>query len=215
MKLARAGFIPRAPSAAPSAVSTLQGRTVQSYKGGGSAYFKQRAEELYGTIMTDSGDFRVLKSFPRQSTSGRRSPNGILSGISSLLFSVLGLCLASHLPLRAQSPGALPGTAHWDFPQDMATQQHIELRNYFETRIAAARQRDRFWDGADWNQTVEQNRDELRRTIGAVEQFLPPGPKTKQLGSTPAFTYSLVEWPVLRLGGIGSTAGSSGTVVKQ
>src|SRR5260370_18320524 len=123
----------------------------------------------------------------------------------------LGLCL----PVRAQAPVSLPGTAHWDFPQDIATQQYLELRNYFEARIAAAGQRDRFWQGADWNQTVEQNRGELRRMIGAVEQFLPPDPKSKPLGSTSAFTFSLVEWPVLRLGSVGSTAGSSGTVVKQ
>ena len=64
--------------------------------------------------------------------------------IASLLFAVLGLCLVSHMPVRAQSPGALPGTAHWDFPHDIATQQYIELRDYFEARIAAASQRDRF-----------------------------------------------------------------------
>ena len=128
---------------------------------------------------------------------------------SAFLFAALGWCL----PVQAQSPGALPGTTHWNFPQDIATQQYIELRNYFEARIAAASQRDRFWQGADWNQTVERNRGELRRMIGAVEQFLPPDPQSKPLGSTSAFTFSLVEWPILRLGSVGSTAGSSATVM--
>ena len=52
---------------------------------------------------------------------------------------------------------------------------------------------------------MERNRAELRRMIGAVEKFLPPEPQSKQIGSTPAFTFSLVEWPVLRLGNIGAT----------
>jgi hypothetical protein len=58
-------------------------------------------------------------------------------------------------------------------------------------------------------------RDELRQMIGAVDQFLPLQPTSKQIGATSAFTFSLVEWPVLRLGSIGSTAGSAGTLVKQ
>src|SRR5437764_1727202 len=158
----------------------------------------------------------MLKNSCRQSTAGRGSSKSIQVAISNLLFGVLALYLASYLSVRAQSsPSIIAGTAHWDFPQDMAAQQYIELRNYFEAGIAAARQRDRFWTGADWNQTVERNRGEFRRMIGAVDQFLAPHATTKQLGSTPTFTYSLVEWPVLRLGSLGSTAGASGTVVKQ
>ena len=125
----------------------------------------------------------------------------------------LFVLLALLLPLRAQSPGDLPGTARWDFPPDIVTEQYVELRRYFEARIdEAAKQRSHFWEGAP---TVEQNRQELRRMIGAVEQFLPPEPKTKQIASTSAFQYSLIEWPILRLGNIGSTAGSSGALVKE
>jgi len=65
------------------------------------------------------------------------------------------------------------------------------------------------------NQPAERIRDELRRMIGAVDQFLPPNPTVTQIGATAAFTFSLVEWPVLRLGSVGSTAGSSGAFVKQ
>ncbi len=134
----------------------------------------------------------------------------------NFLFAFLGLCLVALPPVRAQSPGELPGTARWDFPPDIVTEQYMELRRYFEARIdEAAQQRSRFWEGAGWNQTVERNRQELRRMIGAVEQFLPPEPKTKQVASTSAFQYSLIEWPVLRLGNIGSTAGSSGALVKE
>lgn len=121
--------------------------------------------------------------------------------------------LALLLPVRAQSPGDLPGTTRWDFPPDIVTEQYVELRRYFEARIdEAAQHRSRFWEGA---QAVEQRRLELRRMIGAVEQFLPPEPKTKQIASTSAFQYSLIEWPILRLGNIGSTAGSSGALVKE
>jgi len=165
--------------------------------------------------MALAGDFHVPKNFNRQSAGSRGSRKSIPSGISNLLVALFGLCLALPTVVRAQSPDTLPGTAYWDFPQDIVTQQYTELRGYFEARIEAARERGRFWDGADWNQTVERNRDELRRMIGAVEQFLPPDPKIKQLGSTPAFTFSLVEWPVLRLGNVGSTIGSSGALVKQ
>jgi dienelactone hydrolase len=127
---------------------------------------------------------------------------------------VLFLCL-SFAVARAQ-PGALPGTAHWDVPEDIAAEQHMELRRYFEARIEdAARQRGRFWDGAGWNQIVERNRGELRRIIGAVDRFLPPAPRAKPLAETPAFTFSLLEWPVLRLGNLGSTMGSSGAIVKE
>ncbi len=110
----------------------------------------------------------------------------------------------------------LPGTSHWDFPGDIANEQFIELRSYFEARIAAAaHNRRRYWEGPNWNETVEGNREELRRIIGAVERFLPLDPKTKQLGSNAAFTYSLVEWPLLRLGNAGSTGGSSTFLVRE
>src|SRR5262249_38729654 len=86
---------------------------------------------------------------------------------------------------------------------------------YFEGRIALASHRERFWQRADWNKTVEHNRDEFRRVIGAVDQVLPPDPKTRLLATAAAFTYSLVEWPVLRLGSTGSTAGPANAVVQQ
>ena len=102
------------------------------------------------------------------------------------LFTFLGLCLVPFLPARAQSPGDLPGTGRWDVPPDLVTAQNTEMRRYFEARIEqAALQRSRFWEGAGWNQVVEQNREELRRMIGAVDQFLPPEPKAGQVGATP------------------------------
>jgi dienelactone hydrolase len=119
-------------------------------------------------------------------------------------------------PVRSQKPGVLPGTLDWDSPQDIASAQHDELRRYFEARIAeASERRGRYWSGGDWNQIVERNRAELRTMIGAVDRFLPPAPQSKPLAATPAFTFSLVEWPVLPLGNIGSTVGSSGAKVKE
>ncbi|HUQ95758.1 MAG TPA: prolyl oligopeptidase family serine peptidase [Bryobacteraceae bacterium] len=115
--------------------------------------------------------------------------------------------------LFAQQPGTLPGTAHWEFPPDIVSEQHFELRRYFEARIAAAASQR--GSSAEGTQTVEELRSDFRRMIGAVDPFLPPKPVLKQIGATAAFTFSLVEWPVLPLGNVGSTAGSSGGVVKQ
>ena len=118
-------------------------------------------------------------------------------------------------PVRSQQRDALPGTAHWDFPADIVADQHNELARFFEARISeAAQQRARFWPQTNRNQTVEQNRTELRRIIGAVDRFLPPAPVSKPLSATPAFTFSLVEWPVLRLGNTSSTSGSATAIVK-
>ena len=131
-----------------------------------------------------------------------------LSLNSWLPFAVWATCLALQPAVLAQPSGTLPGTTHWDFPPDIAAQQYAELRRYFETRIdEAAAQRIAL--------PAERVRDELRQMIGAVDQFLPLQPTSKQIGATSAFTFSLVEWPVLRLGSIGSTAGSAGTLVKQ
>lgn len=125
---------------------------------------------------------------------------------------LLSVCLSA----RGQDPATLPGTEHWDFPSDIVAEQHTELLRYFEACIdEAARQRGRFWEGPAWDQIVARNRVELRRLIGADDEFLSPKPQRKQIAETPAFTYSLVEWPVLRLGNTGSTSGSSGTVVKE
>src|SRR5262249_36876299 len=127
-----------------------------------------------------------------------------------------GICLISCPLVRAQSPESLSGTSRWDFPGDIANEQFVELRSYFEARIAAAaHDRRRYWEGSNWNETVERNRSELRRMTGAVEQFLPLDLKAKQLGSDSAFTCSLVEWPLLRLGNAGPTGGSSTFLVRE
>lgn len=132
------------------------------------------------------------------------------AGCLRVFFTLVGLWLTLQPSILAQRSATLPGTDHWNFPQDIVAEQYAELRRYFEARIAeAAAQRGRSVYQA------EEVRRELRRRIGAVDQFLPPDPAIKQIGATAAFTFSLVEWPVLRLGNIGSTAGSSGAVVKQ
>jgi dienelactone hydrolase len=138
--------------------------------------------------------------------SPRRGERKIKFAAAALLFVSLA---------RGQQANLLPGTAHWDFPADIVSEQHNELLRYFEARIGeAARQRSRFWPQANWQQTVEQNRAELRTIIGAVDTILPPRPVSKPLAATPAFTFSLVEWPVLRIGNNSSTTGSASGVVK-
>jgi len=126
------------------------------------------------------------------------------------------LLLGFVLSVLGQEIDVLPGTSRWNFPAEIVAEQYKELRGFYEKRIGvAARERGKFWPAADWSRTVEKNRDELRRAIGAVDPFLKPAPVTKRIAETPAFTFSLVEWPVLPLGNLGSTSGSSGALVKQ
>ena len=135
--------------------------------------------------------------------------------MANRFFTTLALLAISVLPAKSQQPDALAGAARWDFPSGIISEQHNELLRYFEARIGeAARQRARFWPQTNWKQTVEQNRTELRRIIGAVDSFMPPAPVSKPLAATPAFTFSLVEWPVLRLGNTSSTTGSAIAIVK-
>ena len=120
------------------------------------------------------------------------------------------------LPVCAQQAAPLTGTVPWSFPADIVLEQHNELLRYFETRIYdAARQRGRFWQGADWPRIAGRNRAELRRMIGAVDQFLTPAPERKQIAENTVFTFSLVEWPVLRLGNSPATPGPSGAIAKE
>jgi hypothetical protein len=112
---------------------------------------------------------------------------------------LLSVCLRAG----GQDLPTLPGTERWDFPADIAAEQHRELLRYFEARIGeAARRRNTFWQGSDWKQVVTGNRAELRRMIGAHDSFLSPKPQTRQIAETPAFTISLVNWPILRLAGV-------------
>jgi len=146
---------------------------------------------------------------------GRHSeiPNATLA---SRLFATATLLLICVLAARGQDSATLAGTSLWDFPRDIIAEQHNELLRYFEDRIGeAARRRGRFWEGPDWGGIVSRNRAELRRIIGAKDAFLPPVPQRRQIAETPAFTFSLVEWPVLRLGANGATLGSSGAMVKE
>lgn len=106
----------------------------------------------------------------------------------------------------ARAPGHRP---FGDFPSDIVREQHDELRLYFEARIAdAARQRSKYWQSPS---SAESNRAEFRRLIGAVDKFLDPAPERKQLAETPAFTFSLVQSPILRLGNSPATSGPAVT----
>jgi dienelactone hydrolase len=114
--------------------------------------------------------------------------------------------LLGALALAPAVLAQLPGSSRWDFPPDIVAEQYGELRSYFEARIAEASSK-RTLGGS--------LREDLSRMIGAVDPFLAPDARSTPLGQTAAFTFSLIEWPVLRLGNIGSTAGSAGGFVKE
>ena len=126
---------------------------------------------------------------------------------------LLGACLlAGRLGAATDT---LPGTTFWNFPQDIADEQYREMRDFYEKQIAeASRERHQYWDRAN-AEGLARNRDVFRKTIGAVDTFLPLKPERTKLGDAGAYEVWLVQWPVLRLGNEGSTSGSSGAMVRE
>lgn len=114
-------------------------------------------------------------------------------------FAVLFAIWWALVPARAQQrPGPLPGTTLWDFPNDIAAEQYRELRAFYEQRMAEAeRERQQYWQAAG---TIEANREELRRTIGAIDKFQAPKPERTFVGETGAYRVSLVKWPLMAIG---------------
>src|SRR3989442_87886 len=124
---------------------------------------------------------------------------------SQVLFLV---CLVAA-KLYAEGPDTLPGSVRWNFPADIVAEQYGELRSYYEQEIASiAGQRRPFDD-------PEAGRSELRRLIGAIDQFMVPRPQSGPLSDFGPFTASLVQWPVLGVGTEPPTTGSAGTLVHE
>ena len=110
----------------------------------------------------------------------------------------------------------LPGTAPWEFPDDIAAEQYTELYGYFERRISeAARDRERSWDGDDLRTVASSKRPLFREMIGAVDEFMVPNPSEILVGESDSYRTSLVSWPILRLGTKGPTGGFSGALVHE
>jgi dienelactone hydrolase len=107
-------------------------------------------------------------------------------------------CFAATLPAQQD---LLPGTRYFEFPADIAAEQYAELRAFYEKRVAAGPER-------------SGTRADLKEIIGAVDAMLPPKPDIQVLGESGGVRYSLVEWPVSRLGTLGPTGGYSGSMVK-
>lgn len=124
---------------------------------------------------------------------------------------ILSLLLACSCLLPGQTPDLLPGAAKLDFPADMAAVQYAELRAFYERQIAdAAAKRRVYWTP----EKADENRRELRKTIGAIDPLMDPKPKVTSLGEGGGVRASLVEWPISRIGTIGPTMGGTNTVVR-
>ncbi|MCX6622636.1 MAG: hypothetical protein NTY38_16515, partial [Acidobacteria bacterium] len=93
----------------------------------------------------------------------------------------------------------LAGTEPWEFPADIVAEQYGELRGWFEREI-----RDSLAAGGP-----AASREEFRKRIGAIDQFLPVKARREELGRLGRVKVSLVDWPVLRLGLAPSTSGSA------
>ncbi len=115
------------------------------------------------------------------------------------------LALFAPAALWAQSGETLPGTARWDFPSDIVAEQWAELRSYYESRWAKP--------GAPFD--LAANRAAIRELTGAVDEFRKPEPRITAVGEESGIRASLAEWPVLRIGTIGPTAGFSGALVRM
>lgn len=100
----------------------------------------------------------------------------------------------------------LPRTARWQFPADIAAEQYAELRAFYERQHETA-YRPLAGEAAA--------RAKLRELIGAVDAFTVGKVDVHPQGDTEGIRVSLVEWPLSRIGGIGPTAGSSGSLVRQ
>lgn len=96
--------------------------------------------------------------------------------------------------MRSFAQDLLPNTTHLDFPSDMPAEQFAELRAFYERRIAAGPER-------------AGTREDLRTILGAVDATLPPKPETQVLGESGGVRYSLIEWPISRIGKLDPTAG--------
>lgn len=115
------------------------------------------------------------------------------------------------LTLAAHAQEVLPGTGRWDFPVDIAGEQYRELRAFYEKQIeeaAAARPR---WFAAA---SLEEKRRRLAELTGTPAALLPPAPTRVPLGATAAYAASLVNYPILRLGGQPPTRGQTATAVR-
>ena len=111
--------------------------------------------------------------------------------------------LVAGTALSAQD--LLPNTTRWEFPANIASQQFAELRTYYE---------------AQWKQpsaaplSLAEHRAFIRESIGAVDEYRKPAPQVARIGESAGIRVSMVEWPILRIGTIGPTAGFSGALVR-
>lgn len=100
----------------------------------------------------------------------------------------------------------LPGTTKFTFPDDIAAEQYAELRAFYEKQ-----HRDVYQPIRD----PEAARAKLRELIGAVDSFSIGKVQIGRSQFLRTIPVSLVEWPISRIGTIGSTAGSSASQVRQ
>lgn len=99
----------------------------------------------------------------------------------------------------------LPGTTRWDFPADIAAEQYAELRAFYERQHQTA-----------YNPLKgETARVKLRELIGAIDELTVGKVDLRPQGESDGVKVTLVEWPISRIGGIGPTSGSSGSLVRQ
>jgi dienelactone hydrolase len=89
--------------------------------------------------------------------------------------------LAIFSTARAAPPEALPQTRLLDWPEeDLSSRLMDGAHRFIEQQIAAARtNRSRYWksdrlSGPGWETVLAENRERLRKIVGAVEPRLPP-----------------------------------------
>jgi dienelactone hydrolase len=111
------------------------------------------------------------------------------------------ISIAAALPAQ----DLLPNSTRWDFPADIVARQYAELRAYFEAQWKRP---------ADPPPNLADHRAFIRESIGAIDEYRKPVAQITRLGESAGLRVSLVEWPILRIGTIGPTAGFSGALVR-
>jgi dienelactone hydrolase len=125
----------------------------------------------------------------------------------TVLIAVVGL----SFQVRAEN-ARLPGTTPLKWTEEELPDRLMDGAHQFVERkmVDAAKNRQRFWPAMDagaeaWKKPIEENREELRTIIGAVDERLPP--HIEYFGNTferviayegDGFRVTQVRWPVLK-----------------
>ncbi|HYM13317.1 MAG TPA: hypothetical protein VEU62_21440, partial [Bryobacterales bacterium] len=102
------------------------------------------------------------------------------------------LLLLVAAALGAETPGPLPQTALWNFPDSIVEDQYRELREFYEREIREAAPRREAFS----RESADTQRKRLRELTGTIDRPMRPVATRTALGETAAYSAALVSWPL-------------------